>query len=304
MKVIAVVPAFRSSETLYELVRRTLEETSGVIVVDDACPEQCSEQVRDMPGVTVIKRQSNGGVGAATKDGIKAALESGADFIVKIDADLQMLPESIPFLLEPLYTGNKDFVKATRFNTPEDLEQMPIVRLIGNAALSLISKFSSGYWTVNDPTNGFIAMNSATAKAVKWEKVADDYFFESDLLFRLRLVEARVSQVPMKAIYQGEVSSLRPMRQVIPFLLKNHRNYIKRILYLYLFREWNLGSIYLPSGLVSLSMGLVSALFAIAQSYGANGVGVGTVVLASLGLILGAQFLLQFLLVDMQSEPK
>ena len=36
---------------------------------------------------------------------------------------------------------------------------MPIVRLIGNFFLSIISKFTTGYYNVFDITNGFIATN-------------------------------------------------------------------------------------------------------------------------------------------------
>ena len=42
-----------------------------------------------------------------------------------------------------------------------DLDQlggMPSVRVIGNSLLSFLSKVSSGYWDLFDPTNGFTAL--------------------------------------------------------------------------------------------------------------------------------------------------
>ena len=42
--------------------------------------------------------------------------------------------------------------------------QAPAVRLLGNAALSFLSKLSSGYWDVFDPTNGFTAPEATSGQ--------------------------------------------------------------------------------------------------------------------------------------------
>lgn len=303
MKTFAVVPTYKAGSTLEELVRRTLSVVDVVVVVDDNCPQKSGDLVKGWDRVEVISRTINGGVGAATKDGIEKSLELGADIILKIDSDLQMLPESIPDLVAPIQELNADFVKGTRFDSPEDLEQMPKIRMIGNAGLSLISKFSTGYWSLNDPTNGFIAMPRKTAQRMPWAKVADDFFFESDLLFRLRLIQAKVAQVQMRSIYAGEQSSLRPAKVLFPFLRNHFRNHLKRVAYMYLFREWNLGTLYLPASTLGFAVGITAAVVSTVQA-SSTGTGVGTVVLASLSLILATQFLLQFLIVDMQSEPR
>ncbi len=305
VKITAVVPAYKASTTISEVVSQLENFVDHIVVVDDACPEGTADVLSSNKSkkLIVFKREENGGVGAATKDAIRIALENGADIVVKVDADLQMPTEKIPELIQPLKDDSADFSKGNRFDSPEDLEHMPKKRLIGNAGLSLISKFTTGYWSVSDPTNGFFAMTSKLANKLVWEKISDDYFFESDLLFRLRLANARISQMQMKAVYDGEKSSLRPLKIMFPFLYRHNKNLFKRMIYMYYVRELNLGSFYYPLGIILFVIGIIAGIQAIQQA-SAGPVGTGTVVLSSLTLILGSQFLLQFLSVDMNSEPK
>jgi len=107
----------------------------------------------------------------------------------------------------------------------------------------------------------------------------------------------------MKSIYGSEISSLRPFKVLVPFIWKHTRNQGKRIAYMYLVREWNLGTIYLLAGGVSLITGLIATWSAITQSQ-VGSVGTGTAVLASLGFILWVQFTTAFLTVDVTSEPR
>ena len=304
MKVICVIPTYRAEDTVASIAKKSLDYVDEVIVVDDACPEGSGASADGLDKrITVVYRDKNGGVGAASKTGFLKARQKGADIIVKLDSDGQMNPNLIPQLIEPLVSRSADFTKGTRFDSPEDLEGMPVIRLVGNSILSLINKFSSGYWTVNDPTNGFIGFTKYFYESLSWGKINDGYFFESDLLFRSRLIGARVSQMRMKSVYSGERSGLKPLRVALPFAWKHFLNQIKRIAYMYLVREWNLGTIYMLAGFVSLAVGIISSISALNQVQ-AGSVGTGTAVLASLGYVLWVQFSTAFLTADVTSEPK
>ena len=304
VSVVSVIPSYRAKASIRQVAMNALEYCDKVIVVDDDCPDQTGKEVLDIhDSITVIFRNSNGGVGAATKTGIEQALLMNAAIIVKLDADGQMDASLIPELVKPLKAGFADFCKGTRFDSPEDLEGMPKVRLVGNAVLSLINKFTSGYWSINDPTNGFIAFNEQFARAIDWRKIKDGYFFESDLLFRARLISARVVQLRMRSSYQGEKSSLNPFLQIMPFALGHIKNQWKRLLYMYFVREWNLGTVYFAAGILSLTVAVIASFSAVSQA-GVGAVGTGTAVLASMGYILWVQLTTAFLTVDIGSEPK
>ena len=70
----------------------------------------------------------------------------------------------------------------------EDVRAMPAARLFGNAVLSFVTKASSGYWTLFDPTNGYTAIHAAVLARLPLDKIRQRYFFESDMLFRLGTV--------------------------------------------------------------------------------------------------------------------
>lgn len=304
-----VIPSYKTGLFIVDTVKSALNYADHVIVVDDKCPENSGKLVQTEfskdSRVTVIFRDSNGGVGAATKTGFKAASENGAWVILKIDGDGQMDASLIPEFVKHIKIQGSDYVKGNRFFSPEALEEMPLLRILGNAGLSLLSKISSGYWTLNDPTNGYVAIKSAVVRDLVWEKIDDRFFFESDLLFRLRVRNCKVTEVAMKARYGAEKSNLSPLKSVFRFSLLHSRNFIKRIVYQYYVREWNVGSILLPLSVIFMLFGFVFGFIAWNSSH-ASGVAAtaGTVLISALPIILGVQLWVSFIAQDMASEPR
>jgi glycosyltransferase involved in cell wall biosynthesis len=91
----------------------------------------------------VLTHEVNQGVGGAVLTGYGKALEDDIDIVVKIDGDGQMDPTLLPAIVAPIISGRADYSKGNRFDTLESLEQMPKVRIFGNAVLSLMSKVSA-----------------------------------------------------------------------------------------------------------------------------------------------------------------
>jgi len=308
LKIAVVIPCYRVQRRVLDVVQRIGPEVSAIYVVDDACPEQVGnlveQNIRD-PRVRVIRRDRNGGVGAATLTGMNAALTDGADVVVKLDGDGQMDPAAIPQLVEPILSGEADYAKGNRFFAPQFIVGMPFSRLVGNAALSFMTKLSSGYWTIFDPTNGYIAIHAAVLRLLPLDKIASRFFFESDLLFRLNLVRARVVDVPMQAKYAGERSNLRIYRVIGPFLWCLARNFTKRVVYSYFLRDFSVGSLYIIFGLPLFLFGAAFGTYQWVAHAAAHEVATaGTVMLAALPLIIGFQLLLSFFGFDITSVPR
>jgi glycosyltransferase involved in cell wall biosynthesis len=228
------------------------------------------------------------GVGGAVKTGYKAALKSGADVIVKLDGDGQMDPSLISELVAPIVEGKADYSKGNRFDTLEGLKEMPKIRIFGNAVLSFMAKISTGYWGITDPTNGFTAIHKTSLSGLQLSKISNDFFFESDMLFRLNLLKAVVTDIPMDAKYADEVSNLKISKVVGEFLLKHIRNLGKRIFYNYYLRDMSLASLELPLGLVLFTFGTVFGLTQWLSSAASNvTTPAGTVMLSALPTLMG-----------------
>ena len=167
MKIVVVIPSYRVKQHILGVINSIGQEVNAIYVVDDKCPEQTGHFVEENckdSRVKVVYHEKNKGVGGATMSGYRAALNDGADIMVKLDGDGQMNPALIPQLVKPLINGEADYTKGNRFFNLESLRQMPIIRLFGNSVLSFISKVSSGYWNLMDPTNGFTAIHATAAK--------------------------------------------------------------------------------------------------------------------------------------------
>ncbi|WP_411833723.1 glycosyltransferase family 2 protein [Pseudoxanthomonas mexicana] len=307
-RIAVVIPCYRVRSRIMPVIESIGPEVGWIILVDDACPESTGEWVArhcSDPRVTVLTHPENLGVGGAVITGYRHALTTAADVVIKLDGDGQMDPALILRIAGPLLAGQADYAKGNRFHRIGFAKGMPWVRLVGNAILSLLTKLSSGYWQLSDPTNGYTAIRRELLSELELERVSRRYFFESDLLYHLNQIRALVVDIPMRARYEDEPSSLSPLKVLIPFLLGNLRNTLRRIGYSYFLRGFSVASVELLLGSLLLTAG---AGFGLWQWHDSAESGVpataGTVMLAALPIILGMQMLLSWLNFDVTAEPR
>jgi glycosyltransferase involved in cell wall biosynthesis len=244
------------------------------------------------------------GVGGAVIAGYRRAIEDGLDVVVKVDGDGQMAPELIPALVTPILLGEADYTKGNRFFNPEDLQSMPLVRLLGNACLSFMTKMSSGYWHTFDSQCGFTAMRAHLLKMIDLDAVAQDYFFENDILIWLNTTNARVVDVPIKTLYGDEVSDVRISKVMWSFPPRLVRGWFFRVSRKYLLMDFGaIGAL----GLFGTALTAFGAIFGIYRLVVSNMTGVvtttGTVMFAVLPVIVGIQCLLQAFVMEVAQSP-
>ena len=303
-----VIPCYQVTAHILSVIQKIGSEVSLIYIVDDACPDHSADFVQQQSldtRIRLIRHTENLGVGGAVMTGYRAAIQDKADIIVKIDGDGQMDPSLIPQLIAPILLGDADYTKGNRFFNLEKIRVMPKMRLFGNAILSLLTKISTGYWDLFDPTNGYTAIHALVATHLPFEKISQRYFFESDMLFRLNTLRAVVVDVPMDAQYGDEVSHLKISKIIGEFLVKHTRNFLKRIFYNYYLRNMSLASIELPLGSLLFLFGLIFGSIQWAHS---SALGIptptGTIMIAVLSTLIGLQFIMAFLNYDINSLCK
>lgn len=307
-KIAVVIPTYKVKKHILHVVKKIGNEVDIIYVVDDCCPEQsgafvashCSDE-----RIRVIYNSKNQGVGGAVIKGYQAALLDGMEIVVKIDGDGQMDPALITNFLSPIIQEEADYTKGNRFFNLEYIHRMPKLRLFGNAVLSFMTKFSSGYWNLFDPTNGYTAIHTNIIRTLPLHKINKRYFFETDMLFRLNLLKAVVVDVPMNAKYDDEISNLKISKIFFEFAARHIQIFLKRIFYNYYLYNFSLASVELPIGLIFLLFGSIYG--AIAWIHGMmthTFTSSGTVMLAALPIIIGMQLLLSCIHYDMIMIPK
>lgn len=308
MKLAVVIPCYKVKAHILSVINRIGPEVSLIYVVDDNCPEQTGKFVEDNsrdPRVQIIRHAVNKGVGGAMITGYLQALEDGADITIKIDGDGQMDPALIPRFVHPITEGYADYTKGNRFFSPESLSTMPKIRLFGNAVLSFLTKLTSGYWNIMDPTNGYTAIHTSVLEMMPLRKIEQRYFFETDMLFRLNIIRAVVCDIPMDSRYGDETSHLNILRVIREFPRKHLIRICKRIYYNYYLRNFNICSIEILSSILFILFGTVFGLFHWYRSF-AEGIPAttGTVMLAALPVILGFQMALSAIHFDVSNIPQ
>jgi len=304
-KIAVVIPSYRVKNFLREVVLDLPEFIDFVIVVDDKCPEESYKEVENLDKVFVIHHEVNQGVGGAVVSGYKKAINLNADIVVKIDGDGQMDSNYILPLITPLLENKADYTKGNRFRDFKALKSMPKIRLFGNSVLSFLIKMASGYWSMMDPTNGFTAITKETLLDLDLDKLSKRYFFESDMLINLNIENKVVRDISMPAKYGDEESNLDIKKVAIKFPPKIIKGLSKRLFLKYFIYNFNMASIYMILGFPMLIFGIVFGVIEWIRAINENiNTPTGTIMLSVLPIILGVEFLLQAINIDIQSEPK
>jgi dolichol-phosphate mannosyltransferase len=308
LRVCVIIPCFRVKAHISDVIRHIPTSVSKIYVVDDCCPESSGkyvqENVEDLR-VEVLFNDVNLGVGGALKTGYKKGLAEGFDIFIKIDGDGQMNPKLIPFFIDPIISKKADYTKGSRFHSLNSLEGMPTIRKLGNSILSLVNKFSSGYWDVMDPTNGFTAIHKTALGQLPLDKISNRYFFESDMLFRLGTIRAVVKDIPMDAVYADESSNLKVGEVIFEFVPLYVKAFFKRTMYCYFLRDFNVGTLEFIIGSLLFLFGLVfGGLNWFLSAENQEMASTGTVMIASIPIILGFQLLLSAFHFDIANVPK
>jgi glycosyltransferase involved in cell wall biosynthesis len=309
LRLAVVLPCYRVEKEVERVIASLPDWVTHILAVNDASPDRTGEILAQLaarePRLEVLTHAQNQGVGGAVVTGFKRALALGADIAVKMDGDGQMDPAELPRLLVPLIDGSADYAKGNRLRSTADIREMPWVRWLGNIALTLLNKLASGYWHVLDPQNGYLAIPREWLERLPLDRLDKGFFFENSLLVRLNIAGARVADVPMRAVYGEENSSLRIPKVLRNFPVRLLRAGIARILTKYLLYDVSPIAIYLLSGTVLLLFGvLFGGYHWIVSIETGRAASTGTVMLATLPIIIGFELWLQALHLEIVQSPR
>jgi glycosyltransferase involved in cell wall biosynthesis len=305
--VAAVLPAYRTASSIRDVIEHIPASVRHVIVVDDASPDGVGTAVSAIgdPRVLLVSHKTNRGVGGAMKTGFDRALELGADIVVKLDSDGQMDPALIPAFVAPLVEGRAEFAKGNRFADLDGISAMPPLRRAGNLLLSFLVKAASGYWSLFDPCNGYLAISSGLLEDIRRDRLADRYFFEISLLCESYRAGGVVVDVNMDPRYRDEVTSLSPMRSLFEFSGRLIARTARRIGFAYFLRDFTVVSVFISAGVPLMIFGVLWSSYHWYRSWVTNVVAsTGTVMIGTLAIILAFQLLLQAIVLDVQNEPR
>jgi glycosyltransferase involved in cell wall biosynthesis len=207
--VVALIPAYQEGSRIAEVVagaRRHLP----VIVVDDGSTDDTATSAA-AAGATVISQRPNAGKGAALRTGFAAALEQGVEAVITLDGDGQHDPDEIPAFLRTFERSGAQLVIGRR-----DFGAMPIIRRASNTLGRLAISVAVGR-DIPDNQSGYRLVGSTMLDELL-DSRESGFEFEVEMIARCIALGLPIAWVPIRTIYAGEPSHIRPWAHFTSFL--------------------------------------------------------------------------------------
>ena len=200
-----VVPTYCERDNiqpLTDVIRREFPEVKQILIVDDNSPDGTAAVAKQIPGVTVLERTGNRGYGHSMRDGLRMALENGADAVITMDADLSHDATILPHLLKGLERA--DLVIGSRYCEGSALvENWPWHRLLISRMASTLVQVCTGA-PVRDTTSGYRCWSRGLLAHMELDSIqAGGFAFLYESLAQARRSGATFLELPN--VYRGRI---------------------------------------------------------------------------------------------------
>ena len=201
MKALVVVPTYNERENLPVLVRGVLAHDGfRMLVVDDNSPDGTGAVADALaaahPGrLEVLHRTGPRGLGRSYVDGLRRALETDAELILQMDADLSHDPVYLPALTAA--AADHDLVLGSRYLHGVSVVNWPLHRIFLSTFANRYIKFVTGLAPA-DCTGGFRCWRRDALARIPLDRVASaGYAFLVEMLYRAAQNGSRIGEVPI-----------------------------------------------------------------------------------------------------------
>ena len=226
-KFAVIIPTYNDGKTIRNMVERTLNQISHVVVVDDGSTDDTLQQLADLP-IQLISNPVNRGKAQSLWRGFHQVLKSELDGVITLDGDGQHLPEDIPRLIAAYHEFPDSMIIGSRTH---DIRAFPPLRRWANQ-LANWGIYVATKRRIPDTQSGFrlypiSLLRSLEAKSHRFK----GFVFESEGIIEAVQLRFDIRSIPIAAVYGGELrkSHFHPARDTIQIGIKMLRKYLKTL---------------------------------------------------------------------------
>ena len=303
-----VIPCYNEEKMITQTIKKIPEYIDHIIAVNDASTDNTigvlNKLKKQYSKLIVVDNKVNQGVGGALIAGYNYAIKNTKATAIGIVAgDDQFDSSYLKAMLDDFIDQSADYVKASRFFHREAFKTMPKYRQFGNIFISLLTKFSTGYYSITDITNGCGWLRREIIEKVDFSIVEKRYDYETSMLTALSIANAKVIDHAVPAHYGDEKSTIK----LIPTAWRNlkavWKGFWRRSYYKYVLYGFHPVALFLFTGMFFLIISLLLAIFLLyVKLFAHQSPTAGSVMLAVLPFILGIQLTLTALTIDVSNE--
>jgi glycosyltransferase involved in cell wall biosynthesis len=219
MSVVVVVPAYNAARHIRRVIERIaatpLADLTRIVVVNDGSTDATIAEVQSIGvlrcSLERIDRASNGGYGAAMKDGLERARASDPELVACVHADGQYSPESLPGLVREMRARAVDLLQGSRIASGTALSGgMPMYKYVANSVLNRVENATLGIG-LTDYHSGYLLYGGRALSALPFRHLSDGFDFDLEVIASARAHGLFVAEAPVPTHYGDEVSHLRPL---------------------------------------------------------------------------------------------
>jgi glycosyltransferase involved in cell wall biosynthesis len=212
MKLVGI-PAYNEEGTIGNMVKKSLQYSDKVIVVDDGSSDNTAGLAK-LSGATVISHQKNKGYGAAVITLLDRARQENADILTIIDGDGQHNPGEIPLLVNALQENNVDVVIGSRFL--DSKSDTPRYRKRGIKIITSAANFGADF-KVSDAQSGFRSYSKRAIESI--HPTETGMSVSTEILLKISNKGLSVAEVPITVSYNENTSTEHPVPHGIAVLM-------------------------------------------------------------------------------------
>lgn len=175
------------------------------IVVDDGSTDGTGDEARAHGAAVVIRHEVRGGVGAAIRDGWKAALERGCPYVALLSGDDQHEPDELVSAFERLLAAGADYAQGSRWMAGGRVVGPTGGRGLGTRVYSVAFSILA-FKRITDATNGFRILRADILRDPALNLQQDwltSYDLEPYVLYKAIQRGYRVIEVPCTVRYHS-----------------------------------------------------------------------------------------------------
>ena len=204
--IIVGIPAFNEEKNIAVLITQLKKIADKIIVCNDGSADLTSEIAEEL-GATVINHEKNLGYGAAIRSIFLKSKDLGGDILVTFDADGQHRIEDINRVINPIINGESDLVIGSRF-LDESKKEVPKYRKVGINVLTKITNATIKK-QLTDSQSGFRAYSKKVLNELNPSELGMG--ISTEILIKASAKNFRISEVPIKILYNGDTSTHNPI---------------------------------------------------------------------------------------------